>query len=112
MSATQRICANQQSNGCHSEAEREANIARNRALIAQLDIDLDIPRKPSPKPKAKPAPSTKKRVKRVPAPVVPLRQSTRLRKTAPDPNESPAKKRKREVRGADCHAIASDLIHS
>ena len=36
-----------------SEAEREANIARNKALLAQLDISLDIPKKVEQKEKAK-----------------------------------------------------------
>ena len=85
----------------HSEQEREANIARNRALLSQLDLTLDIPKKrpaPKEKTKAKPVQPAKKRVKREPAPVAPLRQSTRLRRRAPDPDETPEKKRKREVR--------------
>ena len=80
----------------HSEAEREANIARNRALIAQLDVTLDIPKTESHKPKAKPVQPAKK-TKRAPAPIVPLRQSSRLKRSAPDPTESPAKRRRREV---------------
>ncbi|GJE95189.1 WD40 repeat domain-containing protein [Phanerochaete sordida] len=82
------------------EEEREANIARNRALLAQLDITLDIPKKPAPKekkPKAKPVQPAKKRVKREAAEAaLPTRTSTRLRRSAPDPNETPEKKRKRE----------------
>lgn len=86
-----------------SEEEREANIARNRALLAQLDVTLDIP-KPvvKEKTKAKPVQPAKKRVKREEKPVLPVRQSTRLRRGAPGPNETPEKKRKREVR---CHII-------
>jgi WD repeat-containing protein 76 len=82
-----------------SEAEREANIARNRALLAQLDVTLDIPTKPAAKEKgkAKPAQPARKRVKREEQPALPTRQSTRLRRSAPDPNETPEKKRKREV---------------
>ncbi|KAJ3558674.1 hypothetical protein NM688_g783 [Phlebia brevispora] len=77
------------------EAEREANIARNRALIAQLDISLDIPKKRPREKNPKPV-QPSKRVKRESTPVVPLRQSSRLRRTVADPNESPAKRRKRE----------------
>lgn len=86
-----------------SEEEREANIARNRALLAQLDVTLDIP-KPvvKEKTKAKPVQLAKKRVKREEKLVLPVRQSTRLRRGAPDPNETPEKKRKREVR---CYII-------
>ncbi|KAF7795619.1 hypothetical protein EIP86_006784 [Pleurotus ostreatoroseus] len=77
-----------------SEAEREANIARNRALIAQLDISLDIPKKEPPA-KKKPKPVQPAKRKRESTPV-PLRQSSRLRRTVADPAESPAKKRRRE----------------
>ena len=86
---------------CHvrSEAEREANIARNRALVAQLGISLDIPKAPKATPKKKStAHRVLKRVKREREVAVPTRHSTRLRTTVPDPNESPGKKRKREVR--------------
>lgn len=79
------------------EEEREANIARNRALLAQLDISLDIPKKPAPKEKAKAKPvQPRKRVKREVEPALPTRTSSRLRRSAPDPNETPEKKRKRE----------------
>lgn len=84
-----------------SEDEREANIARNRALLAEFDVSLDVP-KPvvkKEKTKAKPVQPAKKRVKREEKPVLPVRQSTRLRRSAPDPNETPEKKRKREVCG-------------
>jgi hypothetical protein len=87
----------------YSEAEREATIARNRALLAQLDVSLDIPKAPSkakPPAKAKTA-STRTSGKRKrslsPAPAVPSRQSTRLRRSAPVPNETPEQKRVREV---------------
>lgn len=79
-----------------SEAEREAIIAKNRALLAELDVTLDIPKRESPRPKAKPVQPSKK-IKRESVPAVPLRQSTRLKRSLPDANESPAKRRKREV---------------
>ena len=86
----------------YSEQEREANIARNRALLEQLELKdavaaLGVPAKPKPgpKPKAKPVPATK-RVKRELTEEAPRRQSARLRKDLPvDPNETPAQRRKR-----------------
>ncbi|KAF8636726.1 hypothetical protein AX17_003529 [Amanita inopinata Kibby_2008] len=80
------------------ELEREANIARNRALLEQLELkqaveDLGVPR-PKVKPKAKPVQETKR--KREPSELeAPRRSSARLRKVI-DPNESPGKRRKRE----------------
>lgn len=85
-----------------SDEEREANIARNRELIAQLGISaasLDIP---SPtkhnKLQAKPV-QPRKKVKRESTSPIPraTRQSARLRKPVIDPNETPTMKRKREV---------------
>ncbi|KAI0093549.1 WD40-repeat-containing domain protein [Irpex rosettiformis] len=85
------------------EAEREANIARNRALLAQLDVTLDIPQprskaKAPAKSKAKTSQSAGKKRKRStsPLPAPRTRQSTRLRRTAPPINETPKEKRKRE----------------
>lgn len=83
-----------------SEREREANIARNRALLEQLELkqavdSLGFPAKAPPKTKAKPVQPTKKVKKEAEAP---RRQSARLRSSAAiDPDESPSKKRKREV---------------
>jgi flagellar motor protein MotB len=87
-----------------SELEREANIARNRALLEELDLkdavtQLGIP------PKLKPAPGTRakpiqpaKKVKREREVVdVPRRQSARLKKEVVDPNETAAQKKQREV---------------
>ncbi|KAF8552580.1 WD40 repeat-like protein [Imleria badia] len=84
------------------EQEREANIARNRALLEQLELKdavaaLGVPVKPKPAPKtkAKPVPAAK-RVKRELTEEAPRRQSARLRKDeAVDPNETPAQRRKR-----------------
>jgi hypothetical protein len=86
----------------YSEQEREANIARNRALLEQLELKdavatlgVQAKPKPAPKPKAKPIPGIK-RVKRELAEEAPRRQSARLRKDVPaDPNETPAQRRKR-----------------
>ncbi|EKM55479.1 uncharacterized protein PHACADRAFT_208996 [Phanerochaete carnosa HHB-10118-sp] len=80
------------------EEEREANIARNRALLAQLDVSLDIPKKhvTAEKPKVKPVRSAKQRLKREAGPALPTRTSSRLRRSVPDPDETPEKKRKRE----------------
>ncbi|KAG2753264.1 WD40 repeat-like protein [Suillus brevipes Sb2] len=85
------------------ELEREANIARNRALLEELDLkdavtQLGIP------PKLKPAPGTRakpiqpaKKVKREREVVeVPRRQSARLKKEVVDPNETAAQKKQRE----------------
>ncbi|KAJ4487903.1 WD40-repeat-containing domain protein [Lentinula aciculospora] len=82
------------------EREREANIARNRALLEQLELKqavdgLGFQKQPSQKAKAKPVQSTKKVKKEADAP---RRQSARLRGAAGiDPNETPLKKRKREA---------------
>ncbi|KAI0065378.1 WD40 repeat-like protein [Artomyces pyxidatus] len=85
------------------ELEREANIARNRLLLEQLEIKsaveaLGFPSKPKPaaqaKSKAKPV-QPAKRVKKEAA-ETPRRTSARLRRAVVDPTETPAKKRKRE----------------
>ncbi|KAK0228601.1 WD40-repeat-containing domain protein [Armillaria fumosa] len=87
------------------EIDREANIARNRALLEELELKqavegLGFPAKPTKK-------ETKKKVQPVQAskrkqtkteeqePTV-RRQSARLRNVT-DPNESPSRKRKREA---------------
>ncbi|KAI0736996.1 WD40-repeat-containing domain protein [Fomitopsis betulina] len=81
------------------DLEREANIARNRALLAALDITSDLPptkkQAKSARNSAKPVQSAK-RTKRERDSPVPVRQSARLRRTVKDPNETPAQKRKRE----------------
>lgn len=90
-----------------SEREREANIARNRALLEQLELkqavdSLGFSAKAPPKTKAKPVQPAKKVKKEAEAP---RRQSARLRSSAAiDPDESPSKKRKREV-GAETLSI-------
>ncbi|KAF9265426.1 WD40 repeat-like protein [Marasmius fiardii PR-910] len=85
------------------ELEREANIARNRAILEQLELkqaveDLGFRSKsqPPPKTKAKPIQPAKKAKKEQSEVEGPRRQSARLRNII-DPDESPAKKRKREA---------------
>lgn len=87
----------------NSEIEREANIARNRALLEQLELkqaveNLEVPKhKGTAKSTAKPV-QPAKRVKRERLePEAPRRQSARLKKDTFDPDESPSKRQKREV---------------
>ncbi|KAL0946835.1 hypothetical protein HGRIS_013003 [Hohenbuehelia grisea] len=89
------------------ELDREANIARNRALLEQLELkqavaSLGMAAKPAPPPKttAKPIQPKVKRPKKekVEAAEAPRRQSSRLtRKGVVNPDETPAQKRKREA---------------
>ncbi|PCH38131.1 WD40 repeat-like protein [Wolfiporia cocos MD-104 SS10] len=88
------------------ELEREANIARNREILAKLDIEADLPslkRKEPVQTSAKPVQPAKK-VKREKEPAIPIRQSARLKRTVVDPNETPAKKHKREKEEAEQRA--------
>ncbi|KZT68200.1 WD40 repeat-like protein [Daedalea quercina L-15889] len=79
------------------ELEREANIARNRALLATLgDITADLPTAKKGRHSSSKSVQAVKRTKRERDTPVPTRHSARLRKPMVDPNESPAKKRKRE----------------
>ncbi|KAI0082758.1 WD40 repeat-like protein [Panus rudis PR-1116 ss-1] len=81
------------------DLEREANIARNRELLAQLGISNPVPAKTPVKvqTKAKPVqPVRKKRKVITPPPQRQTRSSARLRQPVVDPNESPSKRRKRE----------------
>ncbi|KAK7467183.1 hypothetical protein VKT23_004241 [Stygiomarasmius scandens] len=84
-----------------AEREREANIARNRALLEQLELkqavqDLGFPAKPKTSTKAKPVQPAKRVKKEKSEAEAPRRQSARLRNVI-DPSESPLKKRKREA---------------
>ena len=91
----------------HSELERQANIARNKALLEELELadavdNVGFTKKPPPPPpKAKPPKPKPKRVNPEKRGVVedtgPRRQSARLKRFAEDPDESPEKKRKRLV---------------
>ncbi|KIM87143.1 hypothetical protein PILCRDRAFT_815601 [Piloderma croceum F 1598] len=98
------------------ELEREANIARNRALLQELELkeavsSLGIP-KPAPakaKSNAKPVQPAKKVKRERDEDTGPRRTSARL-KTAPliDPNESPGSKRKREAEEEERRVIAAE----
>lgn len=91
-----------------SELERQANIAKNKALLDELELTDAVnnigfskkPPPPLPKAKAKPKPvQPSKRAKReVVEDAGPRRQSARLKRSADDPNENPEKKRARLVR--------------
>lgn len=89
----------------NSEIEREANIARNRALLEELELkqavsDLGIPKtkiKPPTATKAKPVQPSKRPKREWSEVEAPRRQSSRLKKETIDPNESPATRKKREV---------------
>ncbi|KAF9013865.1 WD40-repeat-containing domain protein [Cyathus striatus] len=87
------------------ELEREANIARNRALLEQLELKQAVDGLGLPPPKGKskssatkgkPVQPAKRKREREPLPEAPRRQSARLRKNVIDPNESPGQRRKRE----------------
>ncbi|TFK54762.1 WD40 repeat-like protein [Heliocybe sulcata] len=85
------------------ELEREANIAKNKALLEELDLkgavaDLGLPSFVSKeKSKAKPVAAAKKRKREEEEGAVPRRQSTRLRRGAVvDPDETPEERRKEE----------------
>ncbi|KXN86877.1 hypothetical protein AN958_09472, partial [Leucoagaricus sp. SymC.cos] len=81
------------------ELEREANIARNRALMEGLEVSqgsalLGLVKKV--KPTAKPVQPVKRKRKE-PEEEAPRRQSARLRKAVVDPNETPEQRKKREA---------------
>lgn len=83
------------------EIEREANIARNRALLEQLELTQAVASLPSKAPKAEPKAKPvqpSKRSKASKEAEAPRRQSARLRRGAVDPNEAPSQKRKREAK--------------
>ncbi|EJD52938.1 WD40 repeat-like protein [Auricularia subglabra TFB-10046 SS5] len=80
------------------ERLREENVAKNRALLAELNLentaaDLGVPK---PAPKAKPVQPRKPKRKAEDEPPAPRRHSTRIRRSLADPNETPEEKRKRE----------------
>ena len=82
-----------------SERERQATIARNRELLAQLGLADAASAIKSTKQANKAAKPVQPRVKKPKEPAMPTRQSTRLGRAAQiDPNETPQQKRKREVR--------------
>ncbi|KAF7294880.1 DNA damage-binding protein CMR1 [Mycena indigotica] len=83
------------------ELEREKNIARNRALLEQLDLKQAVEglvAKPAAtKSQAKPVQPNKPRKPRERVAEGPRRQSARLRESVIDPNESPAKRKRRDA---------------
>ncbi|KAJ7452352.1 WD40-repeat-containing domain protein [Mycena galericulata] len=84
------------------ELERERNIARNKALLEQLQlrqaVDDVIPVKSKPtKSQAKPVQSSKNKRPRDDVSEGPRRKSARLQKEVIDPNESPSKRKRREA---------------
>ena len=91
-----------------SELERQANIAKNKALLDELELtdavdNIGFSKKPPPPPpkakaKAKPVQPSKRTKREVVEDTGPRRQSARLKRSADDPNESPEKKRARLVR--------------
>lgn len=81
-----------------SEKEREANIAKNRALLAQLDIGLGFPTsKSKPQKGIKPVQASQPRKRKAAELLAPRRQSSRLNKPVVNPHETPKERRKREV---------------
>ncbi|KAJ8584936.1 WD40 repeat-like protein [Rhizopogon salebrosus TDB-379] len=97
------------------EREREVNIARNRALLDQLDLkdavtQLGVPPKlkPNPRTRAKPVQPAKKVKREREIVEAPRRQSARLKKEVVDPNETPAQKRKREEEQKKRHRIEEE----
>lgn len=91
-----------------SELERQANIARNKALLQELELtdavnNIGFSKKPPPPPpkaqtKAKPVQPAKRTKREAVEDPGPRRQSARLKRSADDPNESPEEKRARLVR--------------
>lgn len=90
-----------------SELERQANIARNKALLEDLELadavnNIGFSKKPpllppKAKAKAKPVQPVKRAKREVFEDPGPRRQSARLKRSADDPNEGPEKKRARLV---------------
>ena len=91
-----------------SELERQANIAKNKALLEELELpdavgSIGFSKKPPPPPpkakaRAKPVKPAKREKREVVEDLGPRRQSARLKRSADDPNENPEKKRARLVR--------------
>lgn len=91
-----------------SELERQANIARNKALLEELELadavnDLGFSKKPPPPPpkakgKVKPVKPAKRPKREVVEDPGPRRQSARLKRSADDPHEGPERKKARLVR--------------
>ncbi|KZV86551.1 WD40 repeat-like protein [Exidia glandulosa HHB12029] len=83
------------------EKLREENLAKNRVLLAELELEntadaLGVP-KATPKTKAKPVQPRKPKRKAEEDAPTPRRASTRLKRVNVDPNETPEQKRQREA---------------
>ncbi|KAJ7111568.1 WD40-repeat-containing domain protein [Mycena crocata] len=99
----------------HYELERERNIARNKALLEQLQLkqavdDLLPVQKPATKSQAKPIQSAKTKRPRDEPTEGPRRQSARLRKEVIDPNESPSERKRREAELEERRALAAEAL--
>jgi hypothetical protein len=103
-----------------SELEREANIARNKALLEQLELkqaveQLGLPskRKAQPKSQAKPVqPAKRQKRERNESPAL-RRQSARLRKEVADPNETRSQQKRRLAQEEERRAKeAEELLES
>ncbi|KAJ7172424.1 WD40-repeat-containing domain protein [Mycena filopes] len=95
------------------EIERQKNIARNKALLEQLQIRQAVselvPAKPKApvKSQAKPVQSSKTKRPREETTEGPRRQSARLRQVI-DPDESPSKRQKREAELEERRAVEAE----
>ncbi|THH29638.1 hypothetical protein EUX98_g4552 [Antrodiella citrinella] len=96
------------------DAEREANIARNKALLASLDISVQslgiAPKADKSKLQARPVQPRRpaKRAAASPLPARTTRASTRLKLPVVNPNETPAQKKKREKEEEDVRKKEED----
>ncbi|KAJ7343432.1 WD40-repeat-containing domain protein [Mycena albidolilacea] len=95
------------------ELERERNIARNKALLEQLQlkqaVESLVPVKASTsKSHAKPIQSAKTKRPREEVTEGPRRQSARLRRGAIDPNESPSERKRREAEWEERRALEAE----
>ena len=79
----------------HSELDREANIAKNRALFEDLGLKQSLNSLSAAKTSAKPVQAKRVKRERPEEELVPRRQSKRLIKKSKD--ESPEEKKAREV---------------
>ncbi|KAJ7235456.1 WD40-repeat-containing domain protein [Mycena haematopus] len=96
------------------ELERERNIARNKALLEQLQlrqaVESLVPAKAktATKSQAKPVQSAKNKRSREEVPEGPRRKSARLRKETVDPNESSSQRKRREAEFEERRAIEAE----
>ncbi|KAJ6630858.1 WD40-repeat-containing domain protein [Mycena sp. CBHHK59/15] len=95
------------------EIEREKNIARNKALLEQLQLkqaveDLVPAQSKAAKSQVKPIQPRKPKRPREETTEGPRRQSARLRKEIVDPNESPTKRKRREAEMEERRALEAE----